>query len=366
MTFSPGQSIAPSARVAAISAGRRVSTTRIESLTFLRFVAALIVVIYHYGRGMDLAPLAILSGPQMVTFFFVLSGFVLSVGYYSRPPSLKAFYLARAARILPAYLLALALFWHLSGNSKETTGSIPLFLHLTFLQSWFPAYATTLNVPAWSLSVEVFFYVTFPILLFLIRRWNASTRWLFSMAVATWLGTQLLLVYLFNSGCFGASKSICHDLIMYFPLFHFCSFVLGVAGGCALIEIRSAQGQRRGMLVPILTTFLSIVLLLQRPDAYVKPLGLTIPLEASFYGPVFLMFILAIALANNWLTRVLSLPPLTLLGNASYALYILQVPVHKAYGEYVGSRFNLSDLQEFIFYLALLILVSFVTLYVVE
>ena len=77
---------------------------RIESLTFLRFVAAFIVVVFHFGRSTGLAQIArpaIISGPQMVTFFFVLSGFVLMVAYYPRNVTSATFYLARFARIAP-------------------------------------------------------------------------------------------------------------------------------------------------------------------------------------------------------------------------------------------------------------------------
>ena len=50
---------------------------RIEELTFLRFVAAAIVVIFHYGQEATGFSGALTSGPEMVTFFFVLSGFFL-------------------------------------------------------------------------------------------------------------------------------------------------------------------------------------------------------------------------------------------------------------------------------------------------
>jgi peptidoglycan/LPS O-acetylase OafA/YrhL len=46
---------------------------RVEALTFFRFFAAMIVVIYHYGQNTKLAGMFypfITSGPQMVTFFY--------------------------------------------------------------------------------------------------------------------------------------------------------------------------------------------------------------------------------------------------------------------------------------------------------
>jgi len=66
------------------SSPSRLKPTRIQALTFIRFFAAFVVVVFHYGRESRLAQLSfplMECGPEMVTFFFVLSGFVLMVAY---------------------------------------------------------------------------------------------------------------------------------------------------------------------------------------------------------------------------------------------------------------------------------------------
>jgi peptidoglycan/LPS O-acetylase OafA/YrhL len=90
----------------------------LPALTGARFLAAFSVVVYHYGRVplraiSPLAATAAAAGPAAVSFFYVLSGAVLTWGCTDARglPSRTArtFWSQRAARILPTYLLALAL-----------------------------------------------------------------------------------------------------------------------------------------------------------------------------------------------------------------------------------------------------------------
>ena len=123
---------------------------RIESLTFFRFIAASIVVIFHYGRGTalaDLAPGFLTAGPEMVSFFFVLSGFVLMIAYWNRELDTKKFLRARLARIVPIYYLALIAVLFLESADFEMRA---VLLNVSFLQSWFPPYPLTINIPAWA------------------------------------------------------------------------------------------------------------------------------------------------------------------------------------------------------------------------
>jgi peptidoglycan/LPS O-acetylase OafA/YrhL len=47
-----------------------------------------------------------------------------------------------------------------------------LILNLFLLQAWFPQYVMAYNGPAWFLSVQVFFYAIFPIILYYIKKQN--------------------------------------------------------------------------------------------------------------------------------------------------------------------------------------------------
>src|SRR5580698_8802877 len=85
----------------------------IRSLTGARFVAALLVVCFHF---VPLAPgwvnSILRNGYLGVPFFFVLSGFILTYNYASDPQQrivARSFWMARFARIYPIYLVALVL-----------------------------------------------------------------------------------------------------------------------------------------------------------------------------------------------------------------------------------------------------------------
>src|SRR5437899_1824692 len=88
----------------------------IQALTGLRFFAALHVILFHMTMGhITEYPVLVrnflLAAPIAVEFFFVLSGFILTINYVGADPTVRihppSFWLARFARIVPVYLLGL-------------------------------------------------------------------------------------------------------------------------------------------------------------------------------------------------------------------------------------------------------------------
>ena len=145
-----------------------VTARRLDSLTSLRFFAAAFVAAGHWGNVIH--PYSrlreALGGYYLgVSFFFVLSGFVLTWSH--RPgDTARGFYWRRFARIWPLYMVTLAL--SLGVIALERTD-----LHLShglpsvfFVQAFVPSLAVMYfgNSPAWSLSCEAFFYGLFPVL----------------------------------------------------------------------------------------------------------------------------------------------------------------------------------------------------------
>lgn len=156
-----------------------VSATRaptLPSLTSLRWFAATAVFLRHVAFGHHLSE----QGATGVSFFFVLSGFVLAWAA-GRPQGHWMFMKRRLTRIYPDYLVAclvaipvLILVGRLHGLRRLVLALFPL----TLLQSWVPkapVFYGGLGV-TWSLSDEAFFYVMFPLLMAWLVRLGERRR----------------------------------------------------------------------------------------------------------------------------------------------------------------------------------------------
>jgi peptidoglycan/LPS O-acetylase OafA/YrhL len=152
------------------------------SLTGLRFVLAAWITVYHlfslYGAPAIAEHPLIAAGAARVDIFFVLSGFVLAHVYAVRQGArfeFTGFLVARAARLYPLHLMALAILAaavamaHLTGRSVEVADySLQgLLANLAMLQATHIAGAGAWNFPAWTLSAEAFGYLLFPAFLLL-------------------------------------------------------------------------------------------------------------------------------------------------------------------------------------------------------
>lgn len=153
-------------------------SNRIPFLDALRGIAALGVVLYHYGERIDWGNF----GNMGVPMFFVLSGFVIALSVGHAPPVsagyLGRFALRRALRLDPPYWLSMAAVIviglaaaHFLGQNVKPTTWPQVFTHLFYLQT-FAGYEH-LMVIYWTLCYEVQFYLVLIPLLWLGNRFNA-------------------------------------------------------------------------------------------------------------------------------------------------------------------------------------------------
>ncbi|MCA9003003.1 MAG: acyltransferase, partial [Planctomycetes bacterium] len=328
---------------------------RIESLTFLRFVAALVVVIFHFGRqatGWTGFPVA---GPQMVTFFFVLSGFVMAIAYGAKERvAVGPFLWARTARIFPVYLAALALVVLSQLVRSKPVGAVELGLSVTLLQSWIPPFPTVLNSPGWSLSVEMFFYATLPGLILFFRPLRSRPGVLLGGVTLFWFVTQCVLTFLLKREQQGGSEAL-HDLVFYFPPSHLCSFAMGLAGGLVFMDRGWARSSGLSALIVSLVSGALVVYALDHQAQIEDLVGVPLAFASSFYAPLFLVLILAVG-SSRWMwSDWLAARPLVLLGEASYSLYILQVPIYQLFMRFVAPQLMWDTLETFWAYTVCLI-----------
>lgn len=158
----------------------------IKSLTSLRFFFALLVFLSHLqffpktdNFFSTLYEHIFREGYLGVSFFFILSGFVLSLSYGDRFAKNKItftdYLIARIARIYPLHLLTFIISLPLALGGLLSLPKIKAlsftFLNVFLLQSWIPKEAIyfSFNMPSWSISDEFFFYLIFPFLISFIR-----------------------------------------------------------------------------------------------------------------------------------------------------------------------------------------------------
>ena len=137
----------------------------LHALTSLRFFASLAIVVHHcngvFWPAADLGPL-----DAGVSFFFVLSGFILAYVYHDPSSGQFAwgrFYVARLARIWPLHLVCLLLMIAFV-KVPESFESGVLLANGLMLHAWIPfdRYFFSYNYASWSISTELFFYMLFP------------------------------------------------------------------------------------------------------------------------------------------------------------------------------------------------------------
>lgn len=339
---------------------------RVEALTFFRFIAAAIVVVFHYGRDATGFSGVLTAGPEMVTFFFVLSGFVMGIAYLNKEVSVGSYWWARVARIMPIYLLALLLVVVSYFASGKSVNYMSLALSLTLLQSWISPHPTSLNAPGWSLSVEAFFYLSFPLILYFIKKYSASALYVACFSLTLWGVTQVVTTIVLSGGFYDGGHSLSHDLIYYFPLTHLCSFVLGVFGSMWVMSKKHLDTNNIVTLMFVIFTSLVIVISINNKELIGYFFGLKFAYGSSFFAPLFLFFIVSIALCRSNAMKIFGAPPLVLLGEASYSLYILQMPIHAIYEKYISGILNFQPLESFVMFFIFLTGVSIFTFLLIE
>jgi peptidoglycan/LPS O-acetylase OafA/YrhL len=330
------------------TAGRE-APRELHALTGLRFLAASLVVVHHYLRpALMTAPKWVdniaAGGYTAVGLFFFLSGFVLAYRYIAPSGEFRVsavrFWTARLARIYPAYLLAFLVSapFVISACLRVNTLGIGILklsfnglLSLALLQSWTPWTAWYWNTPAWSLSVEAFFYISFPVLARVIGR--MSKRMLLCAMAAVWLVPMLVPL-----GClvrYGAAEipgvPFLRVLLDPGPLLRLPEFVAGVLLG-RYFSLVDKQKITWGPEVAVFgfLGWVAVLALGDRIPRFFFFAGLLMPLSS--------LLVLGLARGRGWLSAGLGTPALVLLGEASYGVYILQWPVAHMFGISSGTR----------------------------
>jgi peptidoglycan/LPS O-acetylase OafA/YrhL len=300
--------------------GKRIRRAGLHALTGIRFFAAIWVMAFHFGAAATarahmphLVTVFLEHGELGVALFFTLSGFILFYTYQDNlqtPRDIYKFFVARFARLYPVYFLAILIGIPL--HARLPTGRELLLFPM--LQSWAPPVSDigySWIVQAWTLSVEAFFYLCFPILLLAFRRtWSQTSLWIiagifFALNVvlrtpsyhpfvpSTWLTAYIIL-----------------------PVLCLPEFVLGMTLGALFMHKRHLNPEAPTNDWITVAGILPCLFLIAKG---VNPYLLTFAAILCFGWSIY-----RLADGRGWLTAALSSKLMLLLGGASYTIYLLQ------------------------------------------
>jgi len=298
---------------------------RFNNLTVARFAAALMVYMSHIqppesaAITSDAVRRFVGNGYVGVSFFFIVSGFVLAASNLGKFDTINvrgvaSFYWKRAARIVPLWLVASSPFiW-----KAATTDGHGLWQFLTFSQAWDPdlSVAFGLLAVAWSLSVEMFFYLVFPFLAFAIKRLDGAWAPACLIALGLLIPTAGAVFFAIRSDLAHlpiTDAGSPHYWLYRFPPMRLGEFLTGIGLYMALARTRETMRPARHSLGLMAVAGLTVTM------ATIPTGGAWLVVPAVFFFALIVWYLARIETAGIKCTS----SALIMLGEASFALYLV-------------------------------------------
>lgn len=289
-----------------------VPQPRLRNIQALRFVAAALVVLYHFDglhylqTGRYYAPGLKYCGFFGVDLFFAISGAIMVyVSADLRGPRASAWFLyRRMARVYSAYWLSVALAIAVFVLRFPGTPAFDPLQSVLLLPGPIDQHV---NSVAWTLTYEVFFYLCFSVVLLFPR------RQLLPIVAGTAAGIAVLTAL-------GLSRSLHSD----FALAYLLEFLAGCAAAILALRLR---GRGSGRALALAFAILAGAIIWQAannrllPDAESLRIAILVPAAALIAFAAVGMELDGRIVAPRWLAR---------LGDWSYSIYLLQLPFYWA------------------------------------
>jgi peptidoglycan/LPS O-acetylase OafA/YrhL len=282
---------------------------RILPLESLRGLAAISVALYHFPSS---SILYFSSGHLGVNFFFVLSGFVISLNYYNKINNLKSyinFIIKRFYRIYPIHLFTLTIvllvqilkYFYISilqvDSGTQAFGSwyqVNDFILNVFLFQNVLSDKLTWNAAAWSISTEFYTYIIFAFIFLIFKKYKILIIFVIYILIF-----QIQILKLPISPFF----YIC---ISHFSNGVFCYYLFSKIKYLPFKIIYFDK-------ITNLIIFLLLYLFIFQEKIFYANLNL-----------VFFIMILSLSLSNNnMISKILNTKALIYLGTISYSFYMI-------------------------------------------
>jgi peptidoglycan/LPS O-acetylase OafA/YrhL len=329
----------------------------LPALTSLRFPATVSAVLFHVwglflGPGGEIPPLAIWNLWAGLTFFFVMSGFILTYVYLDefrnpKPRGVWNYLVARLARIYPVHVLTFLVFLPLSyeqlmrGDFGNRAICVATYLGLG--HAWLPMTmnkAHAFNSPSWSLSADVFFYLMLPLLIPALTRGPLWRRvGVVLLALTPW---GLALADMFGAKLLGPITPF------RYPPCRMLDFVSGVLLAMLWHKRRGAstgtvpaRSVRTATIVEVGAILLTVAWMWTIVLTFTEIKWLMATGWIGVYLPPFMLMLWVLSRNEGLVSRVLASRPLTYLGDISFTLYMVHQPVISYFylkGHYFGGR----------------------------
>ncbi|OBG47460.1 acyltransferase [Mycobacterium alsense] len=313
---------------------------RVASLTGIRAVAALLVVGTHaaYTTGKYVHGYWGLAGARMeigVPIFFVLSGYLLfrpwvkSSATGGPPPSLSRYAWHRVRRIMPAYvitvLFAYVLYHFREAGPNPGHSWLGLVRNLTLTQIYCNGYLGKYLhqglTQMWSLAVEAAFYVSLPLLAYVLLVLISRRRWQPKLVLAALAGMALIspawLVLVHTDHWFPDGARL------WLPTY-LCWFLAGMT-----LTVLQAMGVRcyAFMAIPlaVICYFIVSTPIAGAPTTSPATMSQAV-VKTMFYAVIAALAVAPLALGDRGLySRLLASRPMVWLGEISYEIFLIHL-----------------------------------------
>jgi peptidoglycan/LPS O-acetylase OafA/YrhL len=291
------------------------STERLDYLDSLRGIAALIVLIFHtndficntvyrteYNQSIVNILRCFFNGIDAVSFFFVLSGFVLSYSYFKSDKEFDYtnYVIKRFLRLFPLYLFVIlfAVLFRYTNNEYNSIMSLlkELFLfnnHHPFLPH------------GWSLSIELVMSLILPFFFILLKQVNV--KYIFPMLLVTLFSFAFISAFLFH-------------------------FILGLFLALVYLNKISFSFKIKYLLflfplVLLIHNMRYIAILVPQTKLIFVYLGYLLGIKQELYffylSAISSSIIIIMAFKIEWFKKILNISPLRFLGKISYGVYLI-------------------------------------------